>query len=49
MVKFTAVVWKEGSQCVSLCPQIDVSSFGDSEKQALEHLKEAIELYLEDA
>lgn len=48
MVKFTAVVWKEGSQYVSLCPQIDVSSFGDSEKQALEHLKEAIELYLED-
>ncbi|HIH22814.1 TPA: type II toxin-antitoxin system HicB family antitoxin [Candidatus Micrarchaeota archaeon] len=45
---FAAIVWKEKGDYVSLCPQLDVSSFGDTKEKALEHLKEAVELYLED-
>lgn len=50
MKKFnlTAVVWKEGDQYVSLCPQLDVSSFGDSVDEAVKQLKDAVELYLKD-
>ncbi len=47
-LNFTAVVWKEGEQYVSLCPQLDVSSFGDTVREAIEHLKDAIQLYLKD-
>ena len=45
--KLTAIVWKEGNQYVSLCPQIDISSFGDTKEDALKNLKEAIDLYFE--
>ena len=44
-----AIVWKEGRRYVSLCPQLDVSSFGSTKKQALEKLKEAALLYIETA
>ena len=42
------VVWKEGSQYVSWNLNTRVSSFGDTKKEALEALQEAIELYFED-
>ena len=42
------VVWKEGSQYVSWNLNTGVSSFGDTKKEALEALQEAIELYFED-
>ncbi|VVC02848.1 Uncharacterised protein [Candidatus Burarchaeum australiense] len=45
----TAVIWKEGKHYVSLCPQIDVSSFGLTKAEAMENLKEAASLYLEAA
>lgn len=45
----TAVVWKEGKSYVSLCPQLDVSSFASTEKKAVENLKEAVTLYIETA
>ncbi|NUN11724.1 type II toxin-antitoxin system HicB family antitoxin [Candidatus Micrarchaeota archaeon] len=47
MKTFTAVIWKENKEYVSVCPELDVSSFGSTKKKALENLKEAIELYLE--
>ena len=43
-----SVVYKEGNYFVAQCLDIDVSSFGKSEKEALTNLQEAIELYLED-
>jgi len=43
-----AAVWKEGSHYVSQCLNIDVASFGDSKKEALDNLYEAVKLYLED-
>ena len=46
--KLTVIIWKEVDQYVSLCPEIDVSSFGDTKEEAEKNLKEAIELYFED-
>ena len=41
-------VWKEGKYFVSQCLNVDVSSFGETRKEALENLEEALELYFED-
>ncbi len=42
------VVYKEGKYYVAQCLNVDVSSFGESEEEALTNLKEALELYFED-
>lgn len=42
------VVWKEGKYYVSWNLNTGVSSFGDTKKEALESLQEALELHLED-
>ena len=42
------VVWKEGKHYVSWNINTGVSSFGSTKKEALECLKEALDLYLED-
>lgn len=46
-----AVVYKdaESDQWVAQCLEYDVSSQGDSVEHALEMIREAVELYLEDA
>ena len=43
----TAVVKKEGDGYVSLCPELDVASQGAMVEEAMTHLKEAVELFLE--
>jgi predicted RNase H-like HicB family nuclease len=43
------VVFREGKHFVAQCLDVDVSSFGDSEDDALANLREALELYFEDA
>lgn len=48
-VELQTVVYKEGAHFVSQCLDVDVSSFGATEKEALDNLKEALELYLEDS
>lgn len=45
----TAVIWAEEGVYVSKCPELGVASAGDSPKEALNNLKEAIELYLDNA
>lgn len=45
----TAAVWKEESQYVSQCPELGVSSCGDTRDEALSMLKEAVDLYLANA
>ena len=45
---FTASVWQEGPIFVAQCLQIDVASQGESEAEAVENLKEAIELHFEE-
>lgn len=42
------IIYKEGKYYVSQCLNVDVSSFGESVDEALENLKEALELYFED-
>lgn len=42
------VVWKEGKYYVSLNLNTDISSFGNTKKEALANLDEALELYFED-
>ncbi len=46
---FTAVVTREGSLYVALAPEVDVVSQRKTIEEALANLKEALELYLEDA
>jgi predicted RNase H-like HicB family nuclease len=45
--QFTAIIEKEGNGYVSLCPELDIASQGDTIEQARDNLKEAIELFLE--
>jgi predicted RNase H-like HicB family nuclease len=46
---YQSVVYQEGKYYVAQCLNIDVSSFGNSEQDALTNLQDALELYLEDA
>lgn len=43
----TAVLEKEGDGYVSLCPELDVASQGESVEEAVGNLREAVELFLE--
>jgi predicted RNase H-like HicB family nuclease len=42
------IVYKEGKYFVSQCLNVDVSSFGETVDEAVQNLKEALELYFED-
>jgi predicted RNase H-like HicB family nuclease len=44
-----SVLFREGDHVVAQCLNVDVSSFGASEDEALSNLHEALELYFEDA
>ena len=45
---FTAVIHKEDDLYVAECPEVGTTSQGYSIEEALENLKEATELYLEE-
>jgi predicted RNase H-like HicB family nuclease len=45
---FTAVLHKEGKIYVANCPEVGTVSQGASVEEAIENLKEATELYLEE-
>jgi predicted RNase H-like HicB family nuclease len=47
--QFTAVIEKEGDGYVSLCPELDIASQGNSIEEASTNLKEAVELFFETA
>jgi predicted RNase H-like HicB family nuclease len=47
--EYTAVVWKEKEGFVSKCPELGVASCGDTFEESVENLKEAVELYIENA
>jgi predicted RNase H-like HicB family nuclease len=48
MKNFKYIVYKEGKYFVSQCLNVEVSSFGESIDEAVQNLKEALELYYED-
>ena len=43
----TAIIEKEGSGYVSLCPELDIASQGETVTEARENLQEALELFFE--
>ncbi|HEV7428085.1 MAG TPA: type II toxin-antitoxin system HicB family antitoxin [Thermoanaerobaculia bacterium] len=47
--RFTAMIYREDDGYVSLCPELDVASQGDSIEDASANLREAVELFLESA
>ena len=46
-ITLTLEVEREDGQYVSLCPELEVSSYGDSVEEALSRLRDAIALYLD--
>lgn len=47
-MKLTAAVTHEGPWYVARCLEVEVASQGKTSEEALENLKEALELYFED-
>lgn len=47
-MKYSAIIRKGEEQYVALCPELDVVSQGYTIDEALNNLKEAVELFLED-
>lgn len=43
------MIYREGNGYVSLCPELDVGSQGDTVEEASANLREAVELFLESA
>ncbi len=48
-MKLTAIIGREGDGYVSLCPELDIASQGNSVEQARDNLREALELFFETA
>jgi len=48
-LRLTALVWQEGDEFVSLCPEVDVASFGTTIDEALAMLREELGAYFADA
>lgn len=47
-IPYTSQLFEEDGQIVALCPELNVSSFGDTPAEALASLKEAVTLFLEE-
>jgi predicted RNase H-like HicB family nuclease len=43
--KFTASIWQEDEWFVAQCVEVDVASQGHTEDEALENLRDALELH----
>jgi len=48
-IALNSILWQEGEHFIAQCLNVDVSSFGSTKEEALANLKEALELYFEDA
>jgi len=46
-IAYTGQLFQEDDQIVALCPELNVSSFGDTPQEALAALQEAVSLFLE--
>ena len=45
----TATIWREDDGYVSLCPELDIASQGDTVEEARANLQEAVDLFFEAA
>jgi predicted RNase H-like HicB family nuclease len=43
--RFSASIWQEGEWFIAQCVQVDVASQGANEDEALENLRDALELH----
>lgn len=48
-LRLTGVLWQEDKLFVSKCPELGVASCGATVEEAMHNLREAVELYLENA
>ena len=48
-MKLTAIIEKEGTGYVSLCPELDIASQGDTIEDARDNLQEALGLFFKTA
>jgi len=47
--QLTAIIERDGERYVSLCPELDIASAGDTVSEARANLQEALELFFEAA
>jgi predicted RNase H-like HicB family nuclease len=47
--QLTAIIEREDDGYVSLCPELDIASQGNTIEEALKNLREALELFFETA
>ena len=47
--QLTAIIEREGDGYVSLCPEFDIASQGETIEEARKNLQEALELFFESA
>jgi predicted RNase H-like HicB family nuclease len=47
--QLTAIIEREDDSYVSLCPELDIASQGDTIEEARKNLREALELFFETA
>lgn len=47
MKQFHTIIWKEDKWFIAKALEVEVTSQGETEKEALNNLKEALELYFE--
>jgi predicted RNase H-like HicB family nuclease len=47
--QLTAIIERESDGYVSLCPELDIASQGNTVQEARENLREALELFFETA
>lgn len=45
----TVTIWREDEGYVSLCPELDIASQGDTVEEARANLQEAVDLFFETA
>jgi predicted RNase H-like HicB family nuclease len=48
-MKLTAIIEREDDGYVSLCPELDIASQGDTVEEAKSNLQEAVQLFFETA
>ena len=48
-IEFEGIIFKEGRTYVSYCPELDVSSCGNTIDEARKNLKIAVSLFIEEA
>ncbi len=47
--QFTVTIWEEDGVYVSKCVELEIASCGDTPRDALDNIREAIDIYLKNA